>query len=176
MHSKIFQAISCFTTFSTIGFAQQVSTAKFGDIAYNMSQKAVASLDKKYLATYDVNNPEMPEQDITVNGIKYHVSYYKNLKTKQFEVYMVSSASPKLYTISGIKVGTTSDELWKVYKKYDISVQEVMEDDETKSSRMFSINDIDNGCTLGFYLKNNKVVKMILSNESGYLNNNIDEN
>ena len=89
---------------------------------------------------------------------------------------MVSSASPKLYTISGIKVGTTSDELWKVYKKYDISVQEVMEDDETKSSRMFSINDIDNGCTLGFYLKNNKVVKMILSNESGYLNNNIDEN
>ena len=118
----------------------------------------------------------MPEQDIELNGIKYHISYYKNLKTKQFEVYTVSSVSAQLSTLSGIKIGSSLDDLWKAYKKYDISVQDIFEDDETKSVRAFAINDLDNGCTLDFYLKNNKVVKMVLSNESGFLNNNIYEN
>ncbi len=54
-------------------------------------------------------------------------------------------------------------------------MQDIFEDDETKSVRAFAINDLDNGCTLDFYLKNNKVVKMVLLNESGYLNNNIYE-
>ncbi|WP_313304753.1 hypothetical protein [Empedobacter sp.] len=44
------------------------------------------------------------------------------MKTKQFEVCMVSSVSSKLLTLSGIKVGSSLDDLWKAYKKYDISV------------------------------------------------------
>ncbi|MGV0926961.1 hypothetical protein ACTS9K_07250 [Empedobacter sp. ULE_I145] len=103
-------------------FAQKVTTSKYGDISYEMKQKQVAALTPNQLALYDVNNAEMPEQDIELNGIKYHISYYKNLKTKQFEVCMVSSVSSKLLTLSGIKVGSSLDDLWKAYKKYDISV------------------------------------------------------
>ncbi len=157
-------------------FAQKVTTSKFGDISYEMSQKQVTALSPDKLALYDVSNAEMPEHDIELNGIKYHISYYKNLKNKQYEVYTISSISSKLSTLSGIKIGSSLDDLWKAYKKYDISVQDIFEDDETKSVRAFSINDLDNGCTLYFYLKNNKVVKMVLSNESGFLNNNIYEN
>jgi hypothetical protein len=157
-------------------FAQKISTSKFGDISYNMSQKQVAAFSPTKLATYDVNNPELPEEYVAINGVHYHITYYKNMKSKQFEVYMVSSTSDKLSTLSGIKVGSTLDDLWNNYKKYDISIQQVEVDDETKSNRMFTINDTDNGCNLGFYLKNNKIVKIVLSNESGYLNNNVYEN
>ena len=89
---------------------------------------------------------------------------------------MVSSTNSSLSTLSGIKIGSTLSDLWKIYKKYDISVQNIFEDEETKSTRVFTINDLDNGCNLDFYLKNNKVVKIALMNESGYLNNNIYEN
>lgn len=176
MLSRFFSILGCFLLFTSIMFAQKVTTSKFGDISYEMTQKQVAALTPNKLALYDVNNPEMPEQDIELNGIKYHISYYKNLKTKQFEVYTVSSVSAQLSTLSGIKIGSSLDDLWKAYKKYDISVQDIFEDDETKSVRAFAINDLDNGCTLDFYLKNNKVVKIVLSNESGFLNNNIYEN
>ena len=176
MLSRFFSILGCFLLFTSIMFAQKVTTSKFGDISYEMTQKQVAALTPNKLALYDVNNPEMPEQDIELNGIKYHISYYKNLKTKQFEVYTVSSVSAQLSTLSGIKIGSTLDDLWRNYKKYDISVQEILEDDEIKSSRVFMINDLDNGCSLVFYLINNKVVKMELSNESGFINNNIYEN
>lgn len=176
MHSRVFFIISFFLFLSTAVLAQKVTTSKFGDISYDMTQAQVAVLNPNKLSVYDINNIEMPEHDIIVNGVKYHISYYKNLKTKQFEVYKVSSLSTKLSTLSGIKIGSTMDELWKYYKKYDISVQNILEDDETKSSRVFTINDLDNGCSLEFYLINNKVVKMQLSNESGFLNNNIYEN
>lgn len=175
MLSRFFSILGCFLLFTSIMFAQKVTTSKFGDISYEMTQKQVAALTPNKLALYDVNNPEMPEQDIELNGIKYHISYYKNMKTNQFEVYTVSSSDQKLSTLSGIKVGSTLEDLWKSYKKYDISIQEGREDKETKSTRVFMVNDIDNGCTLSFYLKNNVVAKMMLSNESGYLNNNIYE-
>ena len=175
MCRKLKYIVPALLMFSTSILAQKISTAKFGDIAYNMSQREVASLSNK-LALYDTTNEQMPEQDIVINGIKYHVSYYNNLKKKQFEVYMVSSTNPSLSTLSGIKIGSTLSDLWKIYKKYDISVQNIFEDEETKSTRVFTINDLDNGCNLDFYLKNNKVVKIALMNESGYLNNNIYEN
>ncbi|WP_312312732.1 hypothetical protein [Empedobacter brevis] len=174
MLNRIYLTASLFVL-SSLLFAQKVTTSKFGDIGYTMSQKQVAALTPDKLAVYEVTNKNMPEQDIIVHGIKYHISYYKNMKTNQFEVYTVSSSNQKLSTLSGIKVGSTLEDLWKSYKKYDISIQEGREDEETKSTRVFMINDIDNGCTLSFYLKNNVVVKMMLSNESGYLNNNIYE-
>ena len=143
MLSRFFSILGCFLLFTSIIFAQKVTTSKFGDISYEMTQKQVAALTANKLALYDVNNPEMPEQDIELNGIKYHISYYRNLKTKQFEVYMVSSVSAQLSTLSGIKIGSSLDDLWKAYKKYDISVQDIFEDDETKSFRAFAINDLD---------------------------------
>lgn len=174
MLNRIYLTASLFVL-SSLLFAQKVTTSKFGEIVYTMSQKQVAALTPDKLAVYEVTNKNMPEQDIIVHGIKYHISYYKNMKTNQFEVYTVSSSNQKISTLSGIKMGSTLEDLWKSYKKYDISIQEGREDEETKSTRVFMINDIDNGCTLSFYLKNNVVVKMMLSNESGYLNNNIYE-
>ena len=176
MHSRFFKIIGFFLLFTSAVFAQKVTTSKFGDISYKMTQMHVATLTPDKLAVYDVNNPEMPEHEIEINEIKYHISYYKNLVDKRFDVYEVSSTSSKLSTLSGIKIGSSLDDLWKVYKKYDISVQDILEDNETKSVRTFTINDLDNGCTLNFYLKNNKIVKMALVNESGFLNNYIYEN
>ncbi|WP_312556781.1 hypothetical protein [Empedobacter brevis] len=175
MLDRVYLTASLFVVLSSLLLAQKVTTSKFGEIVYTMSQKQVAALTPDKLAVYEVTNKYMPEQDIIVHGIKYHISYYKNMKTNQFEVYTVSSSDQKLSTLSGIKVGSTLEDLWKNYKKYDISIQEGREDEETKSTRVFMINDIDNGCTLSFYLKNNVVVKMMLSNESGYLNNNVYE-
>ncbi|WP_334125674.1 hypothetical protein [Empedobacter brevis] len=175
MLNRVYLTASLFVVLSSLLLAQKVTTSKFGEIVYTMSQKQVAALTPDKLAVYEVTNKYMPEQDIIVHGIKYHISYYKNMKTNQFEVYTVSSSDQKLSTLSGIKVGSTLEDLWKNYKKYDISIQEGREDEETKSTRVFMINDIDNGCTLSFYLKNNVVVKMMLLNESGYLNNNVYE-
>lgn len=84
MLSRILSILGCFLLFTSIIFAQKVTTSKFGDISDEMTQKQVAALTPNKLALYDVNNPEMHEQNIELNGIKYHISYYKNLKTKQF--------------------------------------------------------------------------------------------
>lgn len=176
MPRKIVIISALFVLCSTVTFAQKISTSKFGDITYNMTQKQVEALNQDKSTAPKSADDEMMEQDVVVNGIKYHLRYYKNLKTKQSEVFMVSSTSTKLSTLSGIKIGSTLDDLWNLYKKYDISVQKIESDDETKSNRLFFLNDIDNGCVLDFYLKNNKVVKIALSNDSGYLNNNIYEN
>lgn len=153
--------------------AQQISTTKFGDILRDMNYEQVSNLYSKKNSVLETTNKDMPEQNITVNGVAYNVIYYKNLKTNKLEVYSVSSSSKNLSTLSGIKVGSTLSDLWLKYKKYDITLRN---DYETKTGRVFELNDIDNGSALLFYLVNNKITKIKLVNESAYLNNNIYEN
>lgn len=151
--------------------AQKISTAQFGDIKNTMSFEEVSKLNTRENYIVEKTNEEMLGQHIIINEIPYHVVYYKNLKTKKFEIYSVSSSSKNLSTLSGIKVGSTLSDLWKNYKKYDISVK-----NDYDSSRVFILNDTDNGSSLVFYLESNKIIKIKLVNESAYLNNNIYEN
>ena len=104
MPRKIVIISALFVLCSMVTFAQKISTSKFGDITYNMTQKQVEALNQDKSTASKSADDEMMEQDVVVNGIKYHLRYYKNLKTKQSEVFMVSSTSPKLSTLSGIKI------------------------------------------------------------------------
>ncbi|MBF0596491.1 hypothetical protein [Faecalibacter rhinopitheci] len=147
--------------------AQRVSTANFGPVNYKMTDQQIYSLNPDKLAVFDVNNPDMPEQDININGVNYHVVYYKNLYSKKNEFFSVESEGKELITLSGIKIGSSLDDLWKVYKNNSISYL------GTDDNRYFTFYDLENETELIFYLKNNKVWKIKLSYEKGYLNNNI---
>lgn len=177
MRSKIYLSIIIIIISFINGSAQKISTTQFGDIKSKMSNDEVSKLNPKQLTVMEVTNKDMPEQDITIKGIAYHVVYYNNLKTKKFEIYSVSSRSKNLSTLSGIKVGSTLNDLWKNYKKYDISVKSNYDTRNNENSkRIFILNDIDNGSSLYFYLNKNIISEIKLVNESAYLNNNIYEN
>ena len=62
MLSRILSILGCFLLFTSIIFAQKVTTSKFGDISDEMTQKQVAALTPNKLALYDVNNPEIPKE------------------------------------------------------------------------------------------------------------------
>ncbi|GGF08097.1 hypothetical protein SAMN05443634_10342 [Chishuiella changwenlii] len=177
MRRKIYLSIIIVVISFVNGLAQKISTTQFGDIKSKMNNVEVSKLNPKQLTVMDVSNEDMPEQDITINGITYHVVYYNNLKTKKLEVYSVSSTSKNLSTLSGIKVGSTLNDLWKNYKNYDISVKNNFDTRNNENSkRIFILNDIDNGSSLYFYLNKNTISEIKLVNESAYLNNNIYEN
>lgn len=176
MHKIIFYII--IFLFSALVNAQNISTSTFGSIQINMSFEEVSRLNPNQLAVLETTNEDMPVQDITINGIKYHIVYYKNLVNKRTEVYSVTSTARTLKTLSGIKIGSSLKDLWNVYKNYDVSIRNSSDNEKgtENATRVFILNDIDNGCYLAFYLSNNLVTRIALVNESGYLNNNIYEN
>ena len=87
----------------------------------------------------------------------------------EYTLYSVRSKDKTLKTLSGIKVGSTFDELLNKFKDYNIEISDSWDDNgnRTKTERLFTINDYDAGTYLVFTLKNGKVTEFYVSNNEG---------
>lgn len=149
--------------------AQKVSTTAFGDIQMTLSDWQVNQLVKDKLLVLDVSEPEMPNQNIQVNGVDYHIIYFKNLRTKKLSIMYVSSESTKLKTLSGIGIGSSVNELWQKYKNYHIAYASNGGNEKT-----FTLYDHDHQTELQFIVKNQKVTKITLFNYGQWMDDYIN--
>lgn len=155
--------------FSILSFGQMISTTKLGDISYQANINEVAAIANLQLIATIEREDNFSELNTDINGIEYQILFYENNVKKVREVFSVSSKDKNLSTLSGIKIGSTLQDLWKNYKKYNIRL--FTENVDNIDCRVFRILDFENGSYLDFYLKNNRVVEFKLINNQGYYDN-----
>lgn len=159
---------------SVISFAQ-VSTTRIND--FRLGEKK-SDLERLMGKSINVNFNEYGYMEDPVNiiykGIVYELyfspAYDDNGKElNDYTLYSVRSKDKTLKTLSGIKVGSTFDELLSKFKDYNIEISDSWDDDgnRTKNNRIFTINDYDAGTYLVFSLKNGKVTEFYVGYNEG---------
>lgn len=168
---KIF-LIAAFVT--GIALQAQVSTTRINDIKLGMKLTELEKLTGQKFKI-KLNEYGYPDGDITIvsKGITYKIGLTTNGEegagSSTLTVYTIKSSDSSLKTLSGIKVGSTLDELLSKYKNLNISIYDGYDDKtdkRTKAFRYFNIEDQDTGSTLQFYLVNDKVTSFdVMYNE-----------
>lgn len=152
----------------------QVSTTRINDIKLGMKlnelEKVIGQKVKMKLNEYGY-----PEEPVTVvsKGVTYKVSLTTNgeegANASKLSVYMIKSSDSSLKTLSGIKVGSSLEDLISKYKNLNISIFDGYDDKtdkRTKAFRYFNVEDYDTGSLLQFYIVNDKVVSFeVMYNE-----------
>lgn len=139
----------------------QVSTMRINDIKLGMSKTEVEKLiGKKIIIKLSEYNYPEDAVNIVHKGIAYSIFFnYDGEKT--FNVTNITSKDPSLKTLSGVKYGDSLETLFNKYKGYNFRVYQLWDHNSEKrdpNQRVFSIEDGDNGSSLDFTLKNNKIV------------------
>lgn len=167
---KIFLTTALFAGF----FLQaQVSTTRINDVKLGMK---LAELEKAIgqKLKLKMNENGYPDEPYTLvsKGVTYKISFTTNGEGsdgEKFYVYMIKSTDSSLKTLSGIKIGSTLEELISKYKNLNISIFDGYDDKtdkRTKAFRYFQVDDYDAGSMLQFYLVNDKVASFeVLYNE-----------
>lgn len=146
----------------------QVSTIRMNDIKLGMKLSDFENLTGKKVK-FKVDNHGHPVIPVFVElkGVFYKVTLISDSLTNQlsdkFYVYSIESSDPSLKTLSGVKVGSTLDDLYSKYKNYTISIfdgHDGKTNQRTKAFRYFTLFDKDEETTLKFRLVNNKVVSI----------------
>ena len=159
---------------SAISFAQ-VSTTRIND--FRLGDK-ISDLEKIIGKPIHLNLEDGYQTSpgyVIHKGVVYEVyfnpAYDDNgQQLDEYTLYSVRSKDKTLKTLSGIKVGSTFDELLNKFKDYNIEISDSWDDNgnRTKTERLFTINDYDAGTYLVFTLKNGKVTEFYVSyNEGG---------
>ena len=147
-----------------IALQAQVSTTRINDIKLGMKLTELEKLTGQKFKL-KLNEYGYPDGDLTIvsKGITYKVSLMNDEEStaaQNFKVYTVKSSDSSLKTLSGIKIGSSLDELLSKYKNLNISVYDGYEDESgnrTKAFRYFNVEDYDAGTMLQFKLVNGKV-------------------
>lgn len=156
-----------------IALQAQVSTTRINDVKLGMK---LAELEKLTGQKFKLklNEYGYPDGDLTIvsKGVTYKVGLTTNGENEganSLTVYSVKSSDSSLKTLSGIKVGSSLDELITKYKNLNISIFDGYDEKaekRTKAFRYFNVEDYDNGSILQFYLVNDKVVSFdVMYNE-----------
>ena len=158
-----------------IGLQAQISTTRINDIKLGMKlselEKVIGQKVKMKL-----NEDGYPEDPVTVvsKGVTYKISLSstgeEGANASKLSVYMIKSSDSSLKTLSGIKVGSTLDDLISKYKNLNISIFDGYDektDKRTKAFRYFNVEDYDAGSILQFNLVNDKVVSFDLMYNEG---------
>jgi hypothetical protein len=159
---------------TTISFAQ-VSTTRIND--FRLGEKK-SDLERLMGKSINVNFNEYGYMENPVNvvykGVVYELFFSSSYddngnELNDYFLYSVRSKDKTLKTLSGIKVGSTFDELLNKFKDYNIEINDSWDDNgnRTKTERLFTINDYDTGTYLVFKLKNGKVTEFFVSNNEG---------
>ena len=147
-----------------IALQAQVSTTRINDIKLGMKLSELEKLTGQKFKL-KLNEYGYPEGDLTIvsKGVTYKVGLTSNGDgngANNLSVYSVKSTDSSLKTLSGIKIGSTLDELISKYKNLNISIYDGYDDvsgNRTKSFRYFNVDDHDTGSMLQFKLVNGKV-------------------
>lgn len=155
MRTKL--ALIGFIMFSAIGFAQ-ISTMRMNELKIGMRPSEVMKLfGNKPMAIADDN-----ETKISLKGIDYNIEIRSGYLSKtENDTYLssISTTSKNIKTLSGIGVGSSLEDLWKVYgEKYNVFLNKSLD-----NYREFRIDDRENGTILLFQLRNEIVTKIELN-------------
>lgn len=145
---KIFLTSVCVFMFSWA--SAQISTAKMNDLHVGMTVKQVEQLTK--IKVSDLSK----EYAVTVKGIPYKIMFGSTFKGGQYTTDVLSyieTRSVGIKTLSGIGMGSSLDELWKNYQKYNFTLYK----NNKEGLRSFFIIDEENATNLEFELKAGKV-------------------
>lgn len=151
----------------------QVSTTRINDIKLGMKLSELEKLTGQKFKL-KLNEYGYPDGDLTIvsKGITYKVGLTQNGESNgvnNLTIYMIKSSDSSLKTLSGIKIGSTLDELLSKYKNLNIEIFDGYDEKtekRTKAFRYFNIEDYDNASILQFYLVNDKVVSFdVMYNE-----------
>lgn len=158
-----------------VGIASQaqVSTTRINDVKLGMKLSELEKLIGQKVKV-KLNENGYPDDDVTIvsKGVTYKVNLIgdgESTSLANFKIYTVKSSDSSLKTLSGIKVGSSLDELLSKYKNLNISIYDGYDDKgekRTKAFRYFNIEDYDAGTLLQFKLVNDKVVSFdVMYNE-----------
>ncbi|WP_314241537.1 hypothetical protein [Empedobacter tilapiae] len=157
-----------------IALQAQVSTTRINDVKLGMKLSELEKLTGQKFKI-KLNEYGYPDGDVTIvsKGVTYKVGLTTNGEetggSSTLTVYSVKSSDSSLKTLSGIKIGSSLDELINKYKNLNISIFDGYDDKtdkRTKAFRYFNVEDYDNGSILQFYLVNDKVVSFdVMYNE-----------
>lgn len=155
MRTKL--ALIGFIMFSAIGFAQ-ISTMRMNELKIGMRPSEMMKLfGNKPMAIADDN-----ETKISLKGIDYNIEIRSGYLSKpENDTYLsyISTTSKNIKTLSGIGVGSSLEDLWKVYgEKYNVFLNKSLD-----NYREFRIDDRENGTILLFQLRNEIVTKIELN-------------
>jgi hypothetical protein len=145
-----------------IALQAQVSTTRINDIKLGMSKTELEkAIGQKIKLQLNENGYPDGESTVVSKGITYKVVFSSDGESgNNFKVYTVKSSDSSLKTLSGIKIGSSLDELLSKYKNLNISIYDGYEDksgNRTKAFRYFNVEDYDAGTILQFKLVNGKV-------------------
>lgn len=169
---KIFFTAALFAGF----FLQaQVSTTRINDFKLGMKLGEIEKVtgQKLKLKYNEHGYPDAP-YTLVYKGVTYKINFSLNGEEgalgEKIYAYMIKSSDTSLKTLSGIKVGSTLDELISKYKNLNITIFDGYDDKtdkRTKAFRYFNVEDYDAGTVLQFRLVNDKVTSFELYYNEG---------
>lgn len=158
-----------------VGIASQaqVSTTRINDVKLGMKLSELEKLTGQKFKL-KLNEYGYPDGDLTIvsKGVTYKVGLTLNGESAGQEtltIYSIKSSDSTLKTLSGIKIGSSLDELISKYKNLNIEIFDGYDENtekRTKAFRYFNVEDYDAGTLLQFKLVNDKVVSFdVMYNE-----------
>lgn len=132
----------------------QISTTRMNKIKLEMKTPDFLKL----FGQQPIAFVEDVEQKYTLNDVDYFVVIGRGFLSKnESDTYVrqIRTTSPKIKTLSNLGIGSSLEDLWKHYHKYQIYIDKLND-----NQRSFRIEDVENKSTLNFLLKNNKVIEI----------------
>ncbi|MFV0305674.1 MAG: hypothetical protein ACK5IC_09375 [Moheibacter sp.] len=152
----------------SINVSAQISTTRMNDLKVGMKLSEVErTLDETIHLAKDKNWG----YTATINhkGSKFNVRFIEHSDNNgiiSYSLFKIETTSTNIKTLSKVGIGSSIDDLWRVYKNYSISIWKAWDSGAEKYSetdRTFQLSDGDTGTALYFHLRNNKVYKISLN-------------
>ncbi|MET3732432.1 hypothetical protein [Moheibacter stercoris] len=146
----------------------QISTTRMNEMRLNNTLQQVEKALGKKLEITKTGDDWLFYVKVSEKGADFTLGFLESINesnSKELVLYEIKTNSSEIKTLSKLGVGSSIDDLWKAYKNYNISVWQMwdeIEDSNSKTDRVFNIQDHDAGTSLYFYLRNNKVYEIVI--------------
>lgn len=146
----------------------QISTTRMNEMRLNNTLQQVEKALGQKLEITKTGDDWLFYVKVTDKEADFTLGFLESINesnSKELVLYEIKTNSSEIKTLSKLGVGSSIDDLWKAYKNYNISVWQMwdeIEDSNSKTDRVFNIQDHDAGTSLYFYLRNNKVYEIVI--------------
>lgn len=166
--------ISTLLTLGIFSFGiAQISTTRMNEMRLNNTLQQVEKALGQKLEITKTGDDWLFYVKVTDKGADFTLGFLESINesnSNELVLYEIKTNSSEIKTLSKLGVGSSIDDLWKAYKNYNISVWQMwdeIEDSNSKTDRVFNIQDHDAGTSLYFYLRNNKVYEIVIGINEG---------
>lgn len=166
--------ISTLLTLGIFSFGiAQISTTRMNEMRLNNTLQQVEKALGQKLEITKTGDDWLFYVKVTDKGADFTLGFLESINesnSNELVLYEIKTNSSEIKTLSKLGVGSSIEDLWKAYKNYNISVWQMwdeIEDSNSKTDRVFNIQDHDAGTSLYFYLRNNKVYEIVIGINEG---------